>query len=87
MENTSLKLNKVREKYPKIIKEVRGKGLLIGLCLYKDQTNFIKKLQDNNLLSVRASENVVRLLPPLNVKKRELNLALKILSKVCKDYR
>ena len=81
------KLNKVREKYPKIIKEVRGKGLLIGLCLYKDQTNFIKKLQDNNLLSVRASENVVRLLPPLNVKKRELNLALKILSKVCKDYR
>ena len=48
---------------------------------------FLVKLQDNNLLSVRASENVVRLLPPLNVKKRVLNLALKILSKVCKDYR
>ena len=36
-------LNKLKEKYPKIIKEVRGKGLLLGLCLYKDQTIFIKK--------------------------------------------
>ena len=80
-------LNKLKEKYPKIIKEVRGKGLLIGLCLHKDQTNFIKKLLENNLLSVRAAENVVRLLPPLNVKKAEINLGLKIIDKVCKNYR
>ena len=71
----------------KIIKEVRGKGLLIGLCLYKDQSNFIKKLLDNNLLTVRAAENVVRLLPPLNVTKKEINLGLKIINKVCKNYR
>ena len=80
-------LNKLKEKYPKIIKEVRGKGLLIGLCLHKDQTNFIKKLLENNLLSVRAAENVVRLLPPLNVTKAEINLGLKIIDKVCKNYR
>ena len=80
-------LNKLREKYPKIIKEVRGKGLLVGLCLHKDQTNFIKKLLENNLLSVRAAENVVRLLPPLNVTKAETNLGLKIIDKVCKNYR
>ena len=80
-------LNKIKDKYPSIIKEVRGKGLLIGLCLKKDQTNFIKKLSDNNLLTVRASENVVRLLPPLNVTKKEINLALKILNKVCENYK
>ena len=80
-------LNKIREKYPKIIKEVRGKGLLIGLCLQKDQTKFINRLLDNNLLSIRAAENVVRLLPPLNVTKKEINLALKILNKVCENYR
>ncbi len=80
-------LNNLKEKYPKIIKEVRGKGLLIGLCLYKDQTNFIKKLSDNKLLTVRGGENVVRLLPPLNVTKREINLGLKIIDKVCKHYR
>ena len=80
-------LNKLKEKYPKIIKEVRGKGLLLGLCLYKDQTNFIKKLLDNKLLTVRAAENVVRLLPPLNVTKQEINLGLKIIDKVCKNYK
>jgi len=80
-------LIKLKENYPKIIKEVRGKGLLIGLCLHKDQTKFIQKLMDNNLLTVRAAENVVRLLPPLNVTKQEINLGLKILDKVCKNYR
>ena len=80
-------LNKIREKYPKIIKEVRGKGLLIGLCLHKDQIKFINKLLENNLLSIRASENVVRLLPPLNVTKKEINIALKILNKVCGNFR
>jgi acetylornithine/N-succinyldiaminopimelate aminotransferase len=82
-----MELNKLKEKYPKIIKEIRGRGLLIGLCLYKDQTNFIKKLLDSNLLTVRAAENVVRLLPPLNVTKKEINLGLKIIDKVCKNYR
>jgi len=80
-------LNKLKDKYPKIIKEVRGKGLLLGLCLYKDQTNFIKKLLNNKLLTVRAGENVVRLLPPLNVTKQEINLGLKIIDKVCKNYK
>ncbi len=80
-------LNKLKKKYPKIIKEVRGKGLLVGLCLHRDQTNFIKKLLDNKLLAVRAAENVVRLLPPLNVTKQEINLGLKIIDKVCKNYR
>ena len=80
-------LKRLKEKYPKIIKEVRGKGLLIGLCLHRDQTKFIQKLMDNKLLTVRAAENVVRLLPPLNVTKSEINLGLKIIEKVCKKFR
>ena len=63
-------MNKLKEKYPKIIKEIRGRGLLIGIQLYKDQSNFIKKLMDNKLLTIRAADHVVRILPPLNVKKR-----------------
>ncbi len=80
-------LKKIQEKFPNIIKEVRGKGLLIGLVLHKNQTNFINKLIDNKLLTVRAAENVVRLLPPLNVTKKEINLALKIINNVCKNYK
>ncbi len=78
-------LNKIMEDYPEVIKEVRGIGLLIGLQLYGDQTNFIKKLEDNKLLTMRAGENVVRILPPLNVKKTEIDLALKIIRKVCNN--
>tara|TARA_B100001057_G_scaffold499228_1_gene609086 strand:+ start:1656 stop:2825 length:1170 start_codon:yes stop_codon:yes gene_type:complete len=78
-------LNKLKEKFPKIIKEIRGKGYLIGVQLYKDQTNFIKDLMKNKLLTIKASENVVRILPPLNVKKNELDQALKIINKVCKN--
>ena len=78
-----LNLNLLRKKYPHIIKEIRGRGFLIGIKLYKDQAKFIQKLMDNNLLTIRAAENVVRVLPPLNVKKNELDQALKIINKVC----
>ena len=79
-------LNIIKEKFPKIIKEVRGKGFLIGIRLYKNQAKFIKKLEKNKLLTIRAAENVVRILPPLNVKKSELDQALKIILKVCSSY-
>ncbi len=82
-----LNLNKIKEKYPKVIKQIRGKGFLIGIQLYEDQTEFIKKLMKNQLLTIRAAENVVRILPPLNVKKNELDLALKIIEKVCSQIK
>ena len=47
-----LRLNKLKEKYPKIIKEIRGRGLLIGYSFIKDQTKFIKKLIDKRLLTI-----------------------------------
>jgi acetylornithine/N-succinyldiaminopimelate aminotransferase len=78
-------LKKIKNEYPQIIKEVRGVGLLIGLQLFKDQTKFVQKLMDNKLLTIRAAENVIRILPPLNVKKNEIDFALKTIRKVCKE--
>ena len=80
-------LNKIKIQYSNVIKEVRGVGLLIGLQLYKDPTKFIQKLQDNKLLTIRAAENVVRILPPLNVKRSEIDIAIKIIKKVCKELK
>jgi len=80
-------LDNIKKQFPKIIKEVRGTGYLIGLQLFFEQTKFIQKLMDNNLLTIRASENVIRILPPLNVKKTEIDLALKIIKKVCSEYK
>ena len=82
-----LNLNLLKEKYPSIVKEIRGKGLLIGIQLYKDQAKFINKLMDNKLLTIRAAENVVRILPPLNVKKKEIDQALMIINKVCSELK
>jgi len=78
-------LNKIKNDYPKLIEEVRGIGLLIGLKLFNNQIKFIKKLEKNKLLTIKAAENVVRILPPLNVSKSEVDLAIQIIRKVCKE--
>ena len=79
-------LDKVKNQYPKIIKEIRGIGLFIGIQLFDNQTKFIQKLMDNKLLTIRAGENVIRILPPLTVSKREIDQSIKIVKKVCKNY-
>ena len=80
-------LNLIKNQFPKLIKEIRGVGLLIGIQLFEDQNKFIQKLMDNNLLTIRAAENVIRILPPLNVNKKEIDMALKILKKICKELK
>jgi acetylornithine/N-succinyldiaminopimelate aminotransferase len=80
-------LYKLQSEFPKVIKEVRGLGLLIGIKIVPDQNLFIKKLLNNKLLTIRAAENVVRLLPPLNVKKENIDQAIVILRKVCKSFK
>ena len=80
-------LNKIKNKFPNIIKEIRGIGLILGIQLHHDQTKFIQSLLKNKLLTIRAAENVIRILPPLNVNKNEINIALKIINKVCQGYK
>ena len=80
-------MNKIQLDYPGVIQEIRGKGLLIGLKLKVEQAAFIKKLSDNKLLTIKAADNVIRILPPLNVSIKEIKIALNILKKVCKSYK
>ena len=80
-------LHKIKNKFPKIIKEIRGIGLILGIQLHYDQTKFIQSLMKNKLLTIRAAENVIRILPPLNVSKKEIDLGLKIINKVCSEYK
>ena len=79
-------LEKLKEEFPHIISEVRGLGLLVGLKVIPNQNIFIQETIKNKLLTVKASENVVRLLPPLNVKKENIDQAIAILKKVCKTF-
>jgi len=78
-------LNKIKTKHPKIIKEVRGIGLIKGIKMLVDNVEFINKLMNHKMLTVKAEENVIRLFPPLIVQKQELDEALNKIEKVCKE--
>ena len=78
-------LNKIKNKYPKIIGEIRGLGLMKGLRMLVDNVEFMKKLEENKMLTVKAEENVIRLFPPLVVNNKELDEAIEKIDKVCKE--
>ena len=78
-------LNKIKDKYPKIIGEIRGIGLIKGLRMLVDNVEFIKKLMDHKMLTIKAEENVIRLFPSLIVNNNELDEAIEKIEKVCKE--
>lgn len=76
------KLKKLSEKYPALITDVRGKGLLIGLevsCLNGD---VVKKAMDKGLVVLTAGSNVVRMAPPLVIKREHIDSCCDILDEV-----
>ncbi len=78
-------LNKIKNAFPKIIGEIRGAGLIKGLKMLVDNTEFIQKLMKHKMLAIKAEENVIRLFPPLIVSNNELDEAIEKIEKVCKE--
>ena len=78
-------LKDIKKKYPKIISEIRGVGLMKGLKMSVDNVEFMKKLMNHKMLTVKAEENVIRLFPPLIIQNKELDQALSKIAKVCKE--
>ena len=78
-------LNKIKDKYKKVIGEIRGTGLMIGLKMLVDNTEFMKKLTDQKMLTVKAGENVVRLFSPLIVSNKELDEAISKIEQACSE--
>ena len=78
-------LNKIKNKYPKIIGEIRGIGLMKGLKMLVDNTEFIKKLMNQKMLTIKAEENVIRVFPPLIVKNNELDEAISKIEAACEE--
>ena len=79
------KLEEIKNTYNHLIKEIRGRGFLLGIKIKINNSIFIEKLRNNGLLSVGANENIIRILPPLNVTNKDLKIALKIIEKTCID--
>jgi acetylornithine/N-succinyldiaminopimelate aminotransferase len=79
-------LGMLAAEHPGIIAEVRGRGLLLGLKLHVPAASFIAKLRENRLLAVGATENVARLLPPLNIEERHVKEAITALMAACAAF-
>src|ERR1700759_3262092 len=77
------KLASVVDRYPQVLAEVRGEGLLIGLKAVVPSGDLVNALREQKLLSVGAGENVVRFLPPLIVSEAEIEESVARLERAC----
>ena len=75
------------DRYPDIIQEIRGRGLLIGLKLGPNNRDFMALARDNQLLIAGGGENCVRLLPPLIISQSEAREAIQKLEQTCEAAR
>ena len=80
-------LKKLAQKYPTIIKEIRGAGYMVGVAMNIDPLPVVAALREAGLLAVPASGIAIRLLPPLNATVAELNEAVEIFDKVLSAWK
>ena len=67
--------------FPSVFEELRGSGLMLGLKTKIENISFTNEAFNQNLLLAPASDNVVRILPPLNITKQEVDYVVELLSK------
>jgi acetylornithine/N-succinyldiaminopimelate aminotransferase len=77
------RLAEIRDRYPTVISEVRGEGLLIGLRVVPPSSELVDELRAEKMITVGAGDNVVRLLPPLILSEAEMSEAVARIDRAC----
>jgi acetylornithine/N-succinyldiaminopimelate aminotransferase len=77
------KLASVVDRYPTVLSEVRGEGLLIGVKAVVPSGDLVTALREQKLLTVGAGDNVVRFLAPLIVSEAEIEQSVQYLERAC----
>ena len=77
------RLAELQDRYPGVIAEIRGEGLLLGMRAVVPNGELVDALRAEKLLTIAAGENVVRLLPPLIVSEAEIADALDRIDRAC----
>ena len=73
-------LQQLMQKFPQYVTEVRGRGLIAGIRITPPVRDFVQRLRNHKLLTVAASDNVLRLLPPLIATEDDIREAVRILA-------
>jgi acetylornithine/N-succinyldiaminopimelate aminotransferase len=81
------KLAEIVDRYPTVIAEVRGEGLLVGLRTIVPNGDLVNELHRERMITVAAGDNVVRLLPPLIVSEEEVGEAVRRIDRACARIR
>jgi len=76
-------LSGLRERFPDVVEDIRGRGLLIGVKLKTPNREFMQHARDARLLLAGGGDNCVRLLPPLNLTIAEASEAMEKLEQAC----
>jgi acetylornithine/N-succinyldiaminopimelate aminotransferase len=77
------RLAEIKDRYPAVIAEVRGEGLLVGLRALVPAGELVDALRAEKVIVVAAGDNVVRLLPPLIVSEQEIGEGVERLDRAC----
>jgi acetylornithine/N-succinyldiaminopimelate aminotransferase len=80
-------LHGLKERYPDVIVDVRGRGLLIGVKLIPNNREFMALARERRLLVAGGGDNCVRLLPALNLTLDEAREAIEKIEGACQDAR
>jgi acetylornithine/N-succinyldiaminopimelate aminotransferase len=80
------KLAELEDRYPQVIEEVRGEGLLFGVKTRVPNAQFCAAARAAKLLTIPASDNVVRLLPPLIVGENEIAEGARRIELACASF-
>jgi len=80
------RLAELADAHADIIAEIRGEGLMLGVRLHEGKVNgdFVAAGRGNGLLTVPAGDNVVRILPPLNITDEDLSEGIARLDATCR---
>jgi acetylornithine/N-succinyldiaminopimelate aminotransferase len=84
-ESLHRRMNLLVAKHPKILAEVRGKGLLAGLRCTIENGKVIEALFRQGMLVAGAADNVVRLLPPLIIEEQQIDEAAEKIDAACRE--
>jgi len=80
-------LGGLKDRFPDVVEDIRGKGMLIGIKLKAPNREFMQHARDQHLLIAGGGDNCVRLLPPLNLTLEEAREAMEKLERACEAAR
>jgi acetylornithine/N-succinyldiaminopimelate aminotransferase len=80
------RLEALGKRYPKLLGELRGRGLMIGIKCAVPNAEVMTKFREQGLLTVSAGDNVLRILPPLIVGEAEIDEAAGMIEAACRAW-